>query len=387
MLIKKMFLIFSFLISSFNLQAMIVEENFFRVAPYTLKHPNGSLLLSFQTNSDVEMSLEEDGIEKKYSSFKNQVQYKIELSKVSCGKAVEIKLIEKETRNTVYQNIISAIPCDSFKTNQAFVFGFISDTQQFKERHEQIAKTIAFHHTVEPLQFLINGGDIVQNGFVESEWINYFLGGKLYLNDIPQIAAIGNHDYRGAHGDLIPKYFNQYLRWPGADIYGNLFFDFKEVQLLILNSNFSRLDHDAETFTWNWIEEKLALAAKINKPIIIATHFPVYSSSLNRFTTLSIMKMRSKLVPLVEKYRPAIVLSGHTHMYERSLKNGINYLVAGPAGGKANHPTFSNKYKTFMDADALTFTKLKLLQNVLTIETYNQDNLLIDQLALDLNKR
>ena len=75
------------------------------------------------------------------------------------------------------------MPCPT-NSDEPFVFVFISDTQQFRDRHEDIAKTIAYHHAVEPLQFLIYGGDVVQEGAIEQDWIDFFLGGKLYLMDI-----------------------------------------------------------------------------------------------------------------------------------------------------------------------------------------------------------
>ena len=71
-------------------------------------------------------------------------------------------------------------------------------------------------------------------------------------------------------------------------------------------------------------------------------------------------------------------------MYERSFKDGVHYLVAGPAGGRINKPTFKNPYVQKFDSNALTFTKVKYSNRTLKIETFNQDNTLIDQLFLNL---
>lgn len=357
-------------------------DELFRVSPYTLKHTNGQLLLNFQTNEDQSLIIEDNGVAKVASVYKKHEHYKITLSQAPCASVKEFKILDAKTSDVLYKNTQSPAPCQSLTGDNTFVFGFISDTQQYRERHEDIARTIAHHHAIEPMQFLINGGDVVQNGDTEQEWIDYVLGGKLYLMDIPQIAALGNHDYRGSNGALIPKFFQQFMRWEGADKFGNLFFNFPEVQLLILNSNFSKLNDLEERQTWAWIEEKFIEAKKLNKPIIVASHFPVYSSSLNRFTSLSVIKMRARLVPLVEKYNVKLVLSGHTHMYERSLKSATNYLVAGPAGGRPNSPSFKNEFMKFFDKDSLTFTKLKLVNRNLSVETYNQENRLIDSIAI-----
>ena len=87
---------------------------------------------------------------------------------------------------------------------------------------------------------------------------------------------------------------------------------------------------------------------------------------------------------MAEKYGVKLILSGHTHMFERSYKDGVNYLVAGPAGGRANKPTFKNPYKQNFDSDSLTFTKIRYSNRTFKLETYNQDNVLIDQLFVNL---
>lgn len=376
-------LVLSSMLFTSSLSLSFADENF-RVSPYTLKHTDGHLLLNFQTNQDKNLIIDDNGETKLAFNYNKNEHYKLRLNVVPCGSVKEIRILEASSKDVIYQNTQPPAPCHSTLSEDQFVFGFISDTQQYRERHEEIAKIIAHHHALSPLQFLINSGDVVQNGDTEQEWIDYFLGGRSYLQDIPQIAAIGNHDYRGSKGALVPKFFQQFMRWSGSDIYGNLFFDFPEAQLLILNSNFSKLNSNQERIIWQWVEEKMQTAQKSKKPLVIATHFPVFSSSLNRFTSLSVIKMRIKLVPLVEKYKVPLVLSGHTHMYERSYKDGINYLVAGPAGGRANKPSYTNEFMKFFDKDSLTFTKIKLAKKIFTIETYNQENRMIDSLIINL---
>lgn len=200
------------------------NDNIFRVAPYTLKHTNGNLLLNFQTNEDQRLIIEDNGQRKYAFIYKRNEQYKVELKSVPCGEIKEFKILDATTENVLYQNTQPPAPCNGLTASEPFVFGFISDTQQFLERHVDIAKIIAHQNSIEPMQFLINGGDVVQEGDQESDWINYFIGGKSYLMDIPQIAAIGNHDYRGSKGNKIPEYFQQFMRWEGSDKTGNLFF-------------------------------------------------------------------------------------------------------------------------------------------------------------------
>lgn len=362
----------------------------FKIAPYTLVHTNKNFLLNFQLNEDAELSIE-DG-EKSFSPskyLKNQ-QYQVELSPSLCGEEKEIRITRKTANalksDVVFERKLPKADCPNAVSNynDEFVFGFISDTQEFEDRHHEVAKVIAHHHALEPIRFIVNGGDVVQTGDDENEWFKYFSGGSAYLLDIPQIAAIGNHDYRGNPRIAIPPLFKKYMRWDGAEQYGNLFYEFKKFNLIIFNSNLHISLGQIEKTFWQWIEDKIITSKNQNKPVIIATHFPAYSSSLNRFTAEGVIKIRSTLVPMLEKYKVPLLLSGHTHMYERSFKNGVNYVVAGPAGGKPNKPSDKNPYKIAFDQNALTFTKIKISNKLLFIETYNEENRLIDSTTINL---
>lgn len=360
----------------------VEAADLFKVAPYTLKHTNGRLLLNFQLNEDKKLQIIDGQRMARSFDYKKDQHYQTELASEECGGAKDLRIVDAANSAVIFNKTFPQSDCNS--KNSELTFGFISDTQQYSNRHEAVAKVIAYHHALEPMQFIINGGDVVQNGQIEEEWIQYFLGGAAYLMDIPQIAAIGNHDYRGKNSDAFPKFFQKYLRWDGTPDNGNLFFEMPGLHLVIWNSNFSDLTKEQEAEMWPWLEKKMAAAQKAKIPLIIATHFPVYSSSLNKFTSFSVMKMKKNLVPLVEKYGVKLVLSGHTHMYERSLKDGVHYIVAGPAGGRANKPTMSNKYVQFFDSSVLTFTKIKYSNNALKIETFSQDNALIDQVNINI---
>jgi predicted phosphodiesterase len=359
-------------------------EDIFRVAPYTLKHTNGQLILNFQLNLDKTLIIEDGNKTNLARIYKKEQQYQIELGNAECDTIKEVRILEADTKGVLFNKNFPNKLCPTNKEAADFVFGFISDSQLNRDQHENVAKVIAYHHSIEPLQFLINGGDIVQNGYKESEWLEYFKGGQAYLMDIPQIAAVGNHDYFGTFTYKLPKLFKQFLRWDTAEEYGNLFFDFPEFQLVVFNSNFLLMTTSDSVKLFGWLETKMKEAQKLNKPLILATHFPVYSSSFNKFTSQSVIILQQFLAPLVEKYKIPLVLSGHTHMYERSYKDGVNYLVAGPAGGKPNSPSANNPYVKYFDKDARTFTKIKYSHKSFTIETYNEQNVLIDSLLIKL---
>ena len=349
----------------------------FKISPYTLKHTNGQLILNFQLNTDKSLIIEDEIKSTKATDYKKEQQYQT---------TKEVRIIDAVDKNILFNKSFPSKICLGNKSSNNFVFGFISDTQLHRNHHENVAKVVAYHHSIEPLQFLVNGGDVVNDGDQEDQWFEYFNGGKAYLMDIPQIAAVGNHDYRGGKGFETPKLFQKYLRWVGAEKFGNLFFDFPDFQLAIFNSNFFRMTIKEAINSIKSLEARMIEADKLNKPLIIATHFPIYSSSSNQITSQSVIIMQKFLVPLLEKYRVPFILGGHTHMYERSFKDNVHYIVAGASGGRPNKPSGNNKYVKFFDKDARTFTKIKYSNKVFIIETYNEENVLIDSLTIQARK-
>lgn len=371
----------------------------FKIKPYMLMHTNQQLLLNFQLQNDETLSIEDDRSAFLPRLFKKNHQYQVELSKAKCGEEKEIRIFRPNqgpasdaNRGTlIFQKKMPKVECankDNLSANSEdeFVFGFISDTQEYEDRHNEVARVIAHHHSLSPLQFIVNGGDVVQTGDDEKEWYKYFEGGKAYLMDIPQIAAIGNHDYRGHYKIEMPPLFKKYMRWENADPYGNLYYEFNHFNLIVFNSNFQISIGSKEKVILEWIERKIVESKNKGKPVIMATHFPAYSSSLNRYTAEGVYKIREYLVPVMEKYGVPLLLSGHTHMFERSFKNNVHYLVAGPAGGRPNSPSDKNPYKVVFDEKALTFTKITVSKAKIQIDTYNEANIIIDQVTIPLKK-
>ena len=44
--------------------------------------------------------------------------------------------------------------------------------------------------------------------------------------------------------------------------------------------------------------------------------------------------VREKWVPLFEQYKVDVVISGHSHVYQRGRKNDVTYIISGGAGAE-----------------------------------------------------
>jgi predicted phosphodiesterase len=364
----------------------------FKLLPYSLVKENGKIEVKFELEKGSELLLsrrpapgkngQRASIQKFYPAGELQ---SFEIPAPNCGDEELLDFISSNEKNPSYSLRLAATNCDSFETEKPFIFGFISDTQQYDERHKSIAHVIEAHQKKTPLQFIVNTGDIVQNGDDLKEWYQVLSTGNSYLKNAPLIAAIGNHDYRGEDAkNELPVYFKKFLRWEEQKGIGNLAIRFPELKLIVFNSNTHRLDSKNERAQWEWIEQQLRQAQSEKVPVILATHYPFYSSSINRFFQMQVVKLRSKLVPLIEKYGVKLVLSGHTHMYERSYKEGTHYLVAGPAGGRTNAPTWNNPYLRYLNYKTLTFTKISVLKGRAMIETFDQNDHILDTIDISL---
>jgi predicted phosphodiesterase len=112
---------------------------------------------------------------------------------------------------------------------------------------------------------------------------------------------------------------------------------------MVLNSNFE----DDKTLVepeLAWLQNELSRPAQWK---VVMFHHSPYSKGF--FDGPAAIRkehiiLRDRFVPLFETYGVDLVLTGHTHIFERSVKNGIQYLVAGPAGGKMGVYGASNPY-------------------------------------------
>lgn len=92
----------------------------------------------------------------------------------------------------------------------------------------------------------------------------------------------------------------------------------------------SSLETDAQV---QWLEAELSRPATQKAPFKVvvchASPFPEYAAS-----TSGSVFVKRRFVPLFEKHRVDLVLSGSQHAYQRGMHRGINYITSGGAGAR-----------------------------------------------------
>ena len=144
--------------------------------------------------------------------------------------------------------------------------------------------------------------------------------------------TIGNHDASLQEGGEFP-YLNIFSlprqaeaggMASGTEAYYS--FDYGNIHFICLDSQTS--DRSPGAAMWMWLEADLAGA---NQDWIVAFwHHPPYSKGTHDSDLeFQLIEMRERALPILERYGADLVLSGHSHVYERSFLLDGHYGYSG----------------------------------------------------------
>jgi len=211
----------------------------------------------------------------------------------------------------------------SFKTppagNEPYRFVVYGDNRTRHDVHRQVIGTLLKQGIPD---FVLQSGDMVENGTDNSLWPIFFDIEKDLLRQTVFFPALGNHE-RNAHDFFeffqAPPYYS--FNW------GNGHF-------IVLNSDIGNAAPTARQRDayWaeqvRWLEEDLQNSQSADYRFIVA-HHPPFTAVTSRQGNNPHM---TALVPMFEKYHVTAAFFGHDHNYQHYLKNGIHYLVSGGGG-------------------------------------------------------
>ena len=117
----------------------------------------------------------------------------IDLFDFPCGHQMKLNILVKKSEEVLSEErFLQDYPC---QPGEDIIFGFMGDTQGSIARHYRIGQVISQLSSDLTFSFILNSGDLVEQGFQERHWNRFFYGGSLYNKRYPLIAAMGNHDY------------------------------------------------------------------------------------------------------------------------------------------------------------------------------------------------
>jgi hypothetical protein len=177
-----------------------------------------------------------------------------------------------------------------------------------------------------PCDFLVNTGDLVEDGGRAENWQSFFDIEAPLLRDHALFVAIGNHEL---YDDRAGANFARYFGFSGAggapQPYGTAHLG--NVRLFFLNSM-----HDWSSGTErDWLERELGKAdgeAGVVWRIAVMHHGPWSSGPHGPSTEI----VAAHVPELLAAHHVDLVLSGHDHIYERGDAHGMKYVISGGGG-------------------------------------------------------
>ncbi|MGD2278499.1 MAG: metallophosphoesterase [Candidatus Omnitrophota bacterium] len=203
-----------------------------------------------------------------------------------------------------------------------------------------------------PIDFVFNTGDVSLDG-KRAHFDAYKKMQKLIK--WPVIAAIGNHDD--------PELFKEYC--------GK-----KEFTFANRNSYFIVLDNEEGQLNdaqFDWLEEKLNKGKEYDH-IFIAMHKPPFDPYQQEWYNMDNSPWAYRFRKLCGEYGVDMVFSGHKHMFQREVFDGVENIVTGGGGMLIEIPEADGGYihyvRVMVNHDYVTYEVRKISPPLWEYPTY-----------------
>ncbi|MCF6268972.1 MAG: metallophosphoesterase family protein [Melioribacteraceae bacterium] len=240
--------------------------------------------------------------------------------------------------------------------NEPIKFIAYGDNKSYAKIHENLVKMMA----KENADLILHVGDVVGTGNNLMTWVDeYFYPLRFVSGSVPSYISIGNHEHDGYLGTRVVPPFEKYVNHPLTSTGSTEYYfsvNYGNAHLIFLDLNKATLPNGrglaVGSQQYNWFVEELKKANKTSEWIIVLMHQPPYSEVWSGGFYNGEEALRKDLVPIMEAGGVDIVLSGHSHNYQRGLPhppydpatgkgNNVAYIVTGGGGGNlGNHKYF-----------------------------------------------
>jgi hypothetical protein len=316
--------------------------------PYVQNVTDNSIVIKWETSDSSIGAIHcNNGID--YHEAKPSTLHEVVITGLTANTAYVYNVISLNGTSTNYYSFTTA-PTKGTPDN--FIFAVAGDTQPVKTLSDGSPDPTNLQYVVDGIiskgpDILLHLGDIVSSGNSVPDWNSFFTHAQPLLSTTPIFPTPGNHEYNGDPGATnFFKYFS--LPQEGTVEHGWYTFTYGNVRFISLDTQSMSRKQDA------WLESKLSSATE--DWIVVYFHQPPITSS--SFSTDLNKYARDNWIPLFQKYGVNLVMSGHTHNYQRYEDTVYKtvYIVSG--GGNdlfdSNDPTYTPppgiiKHKQILD--------------------------------------
>jgi acid phosphatase type 7 len=203
--------------------------------------------------------------------------------------------------------------------NALFRFAVYGDTRTNDAVHREIVKEVMDANP----DFILQTGDLVQFSAIRSQWRRFDQITKpIRDRHIPYYPSRGNHDVAGTC-----SYLNEVR--DKFESGNKLYYRFDSGNLRFIALDTASPLADTASPQYLWLEQELQLAKKENKFVVPFFHEAIFSVGTHAGEN---RKLRSVLHPLFKAYGVKVVFQGHDHLYYRTRRDDITYVVTGGGG-------------------------------------------------------
>lgn len=261
--------------------------------------------------------------------------------------------------------------------------GVIGDSGFGEPVTAKLAEQMASH----PLDFVIHTGDVVYNARenaspAEAFALKYFRPFASLLHQLPVYAVPGNHEYyHDARIEGDPYYFHVFpplaqLNPANQSSSGKRQYyalTFQNIQFLFLDSQvfFGEAGRKAQD---EWLAQRLQ-DNEFTYSVVI-THVPLFtSSSIHPKDSLPVQQAWHSLFSSAQV---PLVLSGHSHNYERLTVDGVTYVITG-GGSSQLYPALELNPHSQAFSVSSHFVLLEFYEEQITITAIDKNGKILDQ--------
>lgn len=208
--------------------------------------------------------------------------------------------------------------------SEKFTFVAYGDTRSNPTEHAVIIKEILGLHP----EFVLQSGDLVANGTSAAQWEQFAqITQPLREARIAYYPARGNHDLGPYYPHTITEPFDS------GDKVNKLYYAFTRHRnrFIIVDS---MEDYNPGSRQYTWLAAELVQAQKTAVNTFVMFHEGPFSPGPHGPTP----EAQEYLHPLFVKYKPRAIFCGHDHLYYRTVRDGITYIVTGGGGAPPYRP-------------------------------------------------
>ncbi len=272
--------------------------------------------------------------------------------------------------------------------NRTVAFAFVTDSHTKEDNGLEIYRKLmnnAFA-TYPNLQFVLHGGDLVDNGGALNEWNRFWEAASGYGASVPSGYAMGNHDVKNGGRYIFDKAMAHPDNGPEGHKAFAYSFDAGNAHFISLNSEATEEEMAKQA---EWLTEDLQKNRK--KWTIAMFHKPAYHIEDGRGNTIEYT--RTYFAPILEEMGVDLVLVGHDHVYAHTYpmkqgkpqaagEKGTVYLGGGAAGWKFYDGALYDYLDFMYDDDVAVYSAIEVKRDEIRIQARTENGELVDDYVI-----